>query len=51
MALDLDVVVDVDLGHLPGGVLVGPSRERSQRRPVELPKLAQAAARDVGERR
>src|ERR1035437_7896890 len=37
------------LAAFGGGVLVGPSRERSQRRPVELQKLAQAAARELPE--
>ena len=42
VAVDLDVVVDVDRGLLPGRVLVGRRGQRSQRRPVELPRTARA---------
>ena len=45
VAVDLDVVVDVDGGHLPGGELVGLRRQRPQRRSVDLLEEALRATR------
>jgi hypothetical protein len=50
VALDLDVVVDVDPGLLPGRQLVRPLRKRPERRPVQLLEQRAARARQLLER-
>src|SRR4029077_17386245 len=40
--LELDVVIEEDLGSLPGGVLVGTLRQSTQRRSVQFQKAAAA---------
>jgi hypothetical protein len=47
MAVDLEVVIDADLRHLPDAELVGPIRKRLQRRPVETLEQTAAASRQL----
>jgi len=47
MAVDLEVVIDADLRHLPGGELVESIRKRLQRRPVQALEQAATASRQL----
>ena len=49
VAVDLEVVVDADLGPLPGSELVGPGRQRLQCRPVDRVEDAAPAAFELSE--
>ena len=50
VTVDFDVVIDVDLGARPLGVLVASRRQRLHRRPVERLERARAAAGELLER-
>src|ERR1035437_1720010 len=45
VVVDLEVVVDADLGPLPGGELVGPGRKRAESRSID--RLKDAAPRPI----
>ena len=47
MAVDLEVVIDADLRHLPDAELVGPIRKRLQRRPIQALEQTVAASRQL----
>src|SRR5664279_4021455 len=49
VAVDLEVVVDADLGPLPGRELVGPVRQRLQRRSIDREKDASPGAFELSE--